>query len=272
MVSSIPFERSEEKGLAVDVQTSYPPFDEEYFEWIDVFEAVARAKNRFTMMELGAGYGRWLIRGAFVARSLSGVPFSLVGVEAEPQHYKWLLEHFSNNGVNPLEHSLINAAVSDSEEDVWFMVGDPASWYGQRIANHYEVWANRMGLLSKVKAFVAPSGRMRTVRGATGGSSYELARVKGITLIKLLEPFTIVDLIDLDIQGAELKVLSSAAAELALKVKRVHIGTHSAEIESGLRKLFNGLGMGEYLRLPLLRDARHCLWQHRVFGWSPKAG
>ena len=37
----------------------YPPLDEEYFEWIDLLESVVAAEGSYTMIELGAGYGRW---------------------------------------------------------------------------------------------------------------------------------------------------------------------------------------------------------------------
>jgi hypothetical protein len=40
------------------VETDYPPFDEEYLEWVDVLEAVVSAVGVFTMIELGAGWGR----------------------------------------------------------------------------------------------------------------------------------------------------------------------------------------------------------------------
>jgi len=40
------------------VTTTLPGFDEEYFEWVDLLEAVVEARDRFTMIELGAGYGR----------------------------------------------------------------------------------------------------------------------------------------------------------------------------------------------------------------------
>src|SRR5271169_776412 len=55
-----------------------PPFDEEYFEWIDLFEAVASTKREFVMVELGAGYGKWIVRGAFVARSFDNLPSRLI--------------------------------------------------------------------------------------------------------------------------------------------------------------------------------------------------
>ncbi len=50
------------------------------------------------------------------------------------------------------------------------------------------------------------------------------------------------DLIDLDLQGAEAAVLTKAADLLDAKVKRLHIGTHSASIEKALRKLFSTHG------------------------------
>jgi len=50
-----------------------------------------------------------------------------------------------------------------------------------------------------------------------------------------------VDLIDMDIQGQELVVLEAAKNVLQRKVRRVHIGTHSTEIEDGLRDLFLSL-------------------------------
>ena len=36
----------------------------EYFEWLDLLHAVQDARDRFVMVELGAGYGRWAVRAA----------------------------------------------------------------------------------------------------------------------------------------------------------------------------------------------------------------
>jgi len=51
------------------VSTDYPPFDEEYFEWIDILESVIESKRHFTMFELGAGYGRWIVMQVLHAKS-----------------------------------------------------------------------------------------------------------------------------------------------------------------------------------------------------------
>jgi hypothetical protein len=62
-----------------------------------------------------------------------------------------------------------------------------------------------------------------------------------VSLNTLLRPLDSVDLIDLDIQGWEFKVLDVAAGLLDQKVGRVHVGTHGPEIESKLRTLFQRL-------------------------------
>jgi hypothetical protein len=51
-----------------------------------------------------------------------------------------------------------------------------------------------------------------------------------------------VDLVDMDIEGQELPVIQSNIQELNAKVKRLHIGTHSKEIEDGLRQLLASHG------------------------------
>lgn len=192
----------------LSVRESAPPVNEEYFEWIDVLESALGAGEQFCMVELGAGFGRWLVRAAVALRLLKpAVEPYLIGVEAEPTHFQWLLEHFRDNGIDPNRHRLVEAAVDRLEGEVSFTVGRPSDWYGQAIV---------------------PPG----MRG------YELAPVRAITLSSLLADVPVVDLVDLDVQGAELGVLESAIADLDEKVKRVHIGTHSSALEIGLRELF----------------------------------
>lgn len=186
---------------------------EEYFEWIDVLESVVLAHDRFTMIELGAGFGRWLVRAAVAVRQYApDLPIQLVGVEAEPTHFQWMQQHFRDNGINPDDHCLIEAAVDAQDGEVLFYVGQPDEWYGQAIAQE------------------AP---------ATQAS---IQRVKAVSLNQILAQVDTVDLIDIDVQGAELVVLQSAIAAMNRQVKRVHIGTHAVEIERGLRQLFRQHG------------------------------
>lgn len=60
------------------------------------------------------------------------------------------------------------------------------------------------------------------------------------TLLELIEYEDVVDIVDMDIQGFEYKVLRDHMDLVNAKVKKIHIGTHSREIEEKLRILFNG--------------------------------
>jgi FkbM family methyltransferase len=185
-----------------------PPPDAELFEWIDVLEAVTRAAGAFTMFELGAGYGRWIVNAAAALRAYSGLPHSLTAVEAEPTHFRWLEDHCRDNDVDA---KLVQAAVAPGRGSVQFGVGQPASWYGQAIADG--TW-----------------------------SPERVVTVDAITLSDLLEPLERVDLIHCDIQGAEAAVFEEAASFVDAKVQRVHVGTHGQEVELRLRQLFSSLG------------------------------
>jgi FkbM family methyltransferase len=199
------------------VTTTYPDFGEEYFEWIDILESVANADKQFVMIELGAGYGRWLVNAATALRKTRRLVPYLIGVEAEPSHFEMMKQHFRDNDLDPDRHLLMRAAVAPHDGTVRFFVGHSREWYGQRIVPN---------LNARVEGY--PTLSVETVRA--------------VSLNTLLRQLEQVDLIDLDVQGDEYGVLSTAVDELDAKVKRVHIGTHGRMIEKGLRGLFRPLG------------------------------
>lgn len=191
------------------VFTEYPTVDEEFFEWMDLLAAILATENHFTMIELGAGWGRWTVNAAFTLKHLRGLPHTFVAVEAEPTHFRWLGQHLRDNALDPKPFCHIQAAVAPTDGKVGFHSGEtewggPSKWYGNSI----------------------------------GGPNL----VDAVSLSTLLQPLSLVDLIDLDVQGAEFEVLAAAATPLDKKVKRIHIGTHSARNEEGLRSLFGRLG------------------------------
>ena len=63
--------------------------------------------------------------------------------------------------------------------------------------------------------------------------------VSSVTLRDLFLPVDIVDYVDMDIQGAELRVISKDMEILEKKVKRIHVGTHSMEIHDRLLDQFS---------------------------------
>ena len=202
--------------------------NEEYIEFIDLLEAVIAAKGTFTMIELGAGYGRWTVRAAAAARLWGNLRYRLIAVEPEPTHFRWLRRHCRENGIRRRDRHgtcrLIRAAISARRGRVPFHVGGKTSgWYGHKIA---------------AESDVVPDDT-------------RLVKVRSVTLRRLLRPLDVVDLVDMDVQGLELAVLASATKQLDRKVKRVHVETHTAEIEDGIRELFGELGWKSVHDYPL---------------------
>lgn len=197
----------------------YPAIDENYFEYIDVLEAcfcnVQSKRESFTMFELGAGWGRWIIVANTALKKLGYEGDErFVGIEADKAHYEFMKLHFHDNGVQPSNHLLLNKAIWKYDGDVLFFRQDPFDNYGQCVAGE---------LNSQVE----------------DGNTFT---VKAVSLSNLLNRYDIVDLIHMDIQGAELEVISSSLELINKKVRCIHIGTHSKEIEDDLCKLFLSIG------------------------------
>lgn len=189
--------------------TEYPTVSEEYFEWIAALEAVLEAQGTLTMLELGAGYGRWLVVAACAARRRRpDLALRLVGVEPEPTHFAYLRQHLIDNGVAPEDHELIQAVVNSTGEEASFIVGHPQEWYGQA---------------------VVPQG----YRQAEYPSAHTIM-VDAVRLVDLLRRHPYVDLVDMDIQGAELDVVTASIAEMTKRVRRAYISTHSREVHQDI--------------------------------------
>jgi FkbM family methyltransferase len=223
------------------LETSYPMVNEEYLEWIDVLEAVVAARGSFTMIDLGAGFGRWSVRAACALKQYnSQLPYRLIAVEAEPVVFKWMSRHFEDNHIDAGTYRLVHAAVSSAPGDTLFYIGGPSGglwdrqpndWYGQFLTHDYDV----VGEYQQDGEYSGYPVR----RHASGWRSIS---IPGVTLGSLLKDLKRVDLVDMDIEGQELPAIRSSIDELDMQVKRLHIGTHSKEIEDGLRQLLSAHG------------------------------
>jgi hypothetical protein len=83
-------------------------------------------------------------------------------------------------------------------------------------------------------------GRVRDwARGLFGAAPARgVASVPAITLADALLGLSRVDLVHMDVQGAEYDVIRSSMDVMAQKVARIIVGTHSERIEAGLREVF----------------------------------
>ena len=139
--------------------------------------------------------------------------------------------------LDPAEHQLIEAAAAGESGQAWFYVGRPDAWYGQSVI------------------------RDEALRQLVGSNEIdyngERARlVRTVDVLEITQNYGRIDYLHMDIQGAELEFLSKAPAVLNRKVKRVLVGTHSAEIEAGLRSLFGSLNWRCQYDVPLHGQVR----------------
>ncbi|MBN8965587.1 MAG: hypothetical protein J0H89_09460 [Rhizobiales bacterium] len=115
--------------------------DDEIFEWIAVLESVLASKDSFTMVELGAGYGRWTGRAACALRlQYPSMPAHFIAVEAEPTHFAWMKEHFKINGIDPANYTLVQAPVTGRPETVPFTVGHASEWPSSHTFSKSWLW------------------------------------------------------------------------------------------------------------------------------------
>lgn len=229
----------EEGGLE-----GYPPasYKGGVVEWAGVLRAVLEAEDQLVAVELGAGWGPWLVSSARAA-ALKGIhDVRLVGVEGCKEHCDFMVTHFQDNGLDPKDHRIIHGVVGTTNGVAHFpVVAEPAANYGARaLADPSQAeLTNGHGSsslfrrLTRKSWWAARQGIKTIVNGSNG-----MVQVPRYSLPTLLEPFTKVDLLHVDIQGDEYDVLASARRVVKKKVKRLVIGTHGRDIE---QKLFDQL-------------------------------
>jgi len=185
-------------------------------EWIGTLRSVLEAepRGRLTAIELGAGWGPWLVGAAKAAGRIGIGEIHLVGVEGAESHMRFMLQHFADNGLDPARHHLLHGVAGPRDGVARF----------PRLADPRDDWGG-------VAEFEAPALPPEADAGFDEVRCYGLAG--------LIEPHDRVDLIHCDVQGAELDVLAAAMEPLNRRVRRLVIGTHARSIEAQLLDLFS---------------------------------
>ncbi|MCP5365850.1 MAG: hypothetical protein H6905_11595 [Hyphomicrobiales bacterium] len=217
------------------ISASIPAVDEEYFEWIDILMAVKDAGRTFSAVELGAGYGRWGVRAGCAARKKGIENIHLTFAEAEPTHVRWLRQHVRDNGFSEYEVEILEGAISDRSGVTYFYTGmpegyehnSPREWYGQSIAQDHERPAKTED----------QTPNKESASNVTFESGWRGIEVPLMDIIDVSSKWCQIDLLDLDVQGEEEKIIRRSIKDLNRGVKRLHIGTHSRKIEAGLRSV-----------------------------------
>lgn len=199
---------------ARDLKYGLPPLSDHTFEWHDLIGAMEQSKEQFNMLELGAGWAKWIVDAVGLARA-SGRQVRAIGVEAQPIHCDMAEKHIQSNKAAP-QASMLCGAVGKKDGFVEFPVKRSAAMqhnYGFGIQH----------LLDGKKAEVeAGGGDVLRV------PSYSLCTLVGNPAF-LGRP---VHFVSLDIQSFEYAVLEATAENMACldeKVAVLHISMHRIE-------------------------------------------
>jgi FkbM family methyltransferase len=195
-------------------------FHADMSEWGAALRAVDLAKGSFTVLELGCGWGCWMINTATAARR-RGLKVHAIGVEGDSAHLGFAREALATNGFAPGESTLMQGVVAAAPGTALFPKPDRQGRdYGSEPI---------FGLQGP-----ALDGALRTGR-------YD--QVEVISLEDAMRAPARVDLLHIDIQGGEADLVRDTLPLLRQKVAYMVIGTHSRIIEG---RIFEHLAGGDW--------------------------
>jgi FkbM family methyltransferase len=193
----------------------------EYFAFLDAFD---RARGLFSFVELGSSFAPWSCTAAVLCRR-HGFEFSITAVEASGFLFELIPRHLAENFVDKNEAGvrLINAAVAQQR---WRPLYFPKVTSVEQ--NGYSATTARAQLSERVTP-----------------------RRLGDVL-----PDCTVDLLHVDIQGAEASILPRNIKLLSQRVRAVFVGTHSRMIDAQFLDVFSTAGWELVRERPTRFDAR----------------
>jgi hypothetical protein len=218
-----------------------------WFEAVDWILAVKEAREKFVMITLGALFGYQAVGCSRALQLLNPLPSRLVAVEPIPENVEWTKRHMRDNGIDPDDHWVIQAVVSDSNDPVFFPVGSPGLGAQNCIATNEAVarqyYVDEIIENGDVKAVLSDlilnntTGLKKDIIEGTG-SFGEIKLVSAVTLADILGPLDRVDFLEADIQQSEMIVFPPFRHLLKKKVHRIHLGTHGRDEHQSLYRIF----------------------------------
>jgi FkbM family methyltransferase len=193
----------------------------EAIEWIGVLKSVLAATGRFAAMELGAGMGPWLVASATAARLRGIQDIHLTGVEGDPGRFELMVQHLRDNGIDPGQHTLLQAAVGVTDGVArWPRLREPRNAAAARPLREHGVSGTRPN-----------EDDTRYLKGMARGGMIE---VTVVSFESLLCKLPLWDLVHIDVQGSEHELCQACIQLLTDRVRYMVVGTHSRKIDGDL--------------------------------------
>ena len=187
-------------------------------EWASGLRAVDMSGEVFRIVELGCGWGCWMSNMGVAARR-TGRKVDLIGVEGVGSHLANAVKVLEMNGFAKDEYRLVHGVAGPEPGKAIFP--DPevgtAEWGGEAIFYPDE----------------------ETLAAASRDPG---VRILDCYTLEMLSGGKPVDLLHIDIQGAEADFVRANLSQMNRFVRRVLIGTHGRAIEADLLGLFQDAG------------------------------
>ena len=177
-------------------------------EWGAALRAVDLARDEFTMIELGCGWGCWMNNTGVAARN-AGLRVHLIGVEGDEGHMHFAREALADNGFTSEHFTLHRGIAAASTGYALFPRQDDSSlqWGAEPVFNASE------------------EQRQSAARANTHDE------LPMIALPDLVASHRRIDLLHIDIQGGEADFIEGCLPAMHQKVASMLVGTHSRQIE-----------------------------------------
>jgi hypothetical protein len=221
--------------------------EEFWFEAADWVQAAREARGRYVMITLGAAFGYQAVAGYRALQLLNPMPYKLVAVEPIPENMEWVRRNMRDNGIDPDEQWLIEAAIGPDNEPAFFPVGSPGLGAQNCIETNEEAARARyldefiaQGRTEEALANLLLHNTTGLQQDIIKGKNLlgEIKLVSTVTLEDVLGPLERVDLLECDLQTSEILVFPPARPLLKRKVHRIHMGTHGKDIHRSLLQMF----------------------------------
>ena len=200
-------------------------------EFAAALRAVECARERFTMIELGCGWGCWMNITGVAARRL-GLDVHLIGVEGDEGHVAFGHRSMAENGFDAATYEIQRGVAAATDGVALFPRQDvPGAGWG-----------------SEPVFGASDAERERAIAAGTHDA------VEMIALPRVAAGHDRIDLLHVDIQGGEADLIAGTLPFLREKVAYLLVGTHSRPIEGRLYELLQGAGFKLEVDRPLIQN------------------
>ncbi len=176
--------------------------------------AVDLATDTFRVIELGCGWGCWLLNTGVAARS-RGLKPSLIGAEGDLGHVKFAQRACKENGFDEAQAKIHRRIVGPKHGIALFPKQDTSG----------EQW-NLQAIFNATNA---------QIKAAERSGKFDVLEI--VTLADFIDKGELIDLLHMDIQGVEADFVENCISTMNDVVCYTVIGTHSRQIEGRIFKV-----------------------------------